>query len=206
MQATLVDRRQHTTSIRCPNQSEAAPSTKKAVLTNETDRNGNTITLAYNAEKQLESVTDGAGRKLTFKYNGSGEVESVKDPMGHTVKYTYESGNLASVTQPGETKIRWKFKYNSEHELTSETDGREHTVTTEYNEAASGFLTNGCAVTQTLRGNMPRSKVAPKQRSLNPTVRLRSRSSTNTDLPTSVTHASGHLYRGDNDLRIQQLR
>jgi len=105
------------------------------VLTSEEDRNGNTITLAYNAEKQLESATDSAGRKLIFKYNGSGEVESVKDPMGHTVKYTYESGNLASVTQLGETKLRWQFKYNSAHELTSETDGREHTVITEYNEA-----------------------------------------------------------------------
>ena len=102
-------------------------------LTSEEDRNGNAITLAYNAEKQLESATDGAGRKLTFKYNGSGEVESVTDPMGHAVKYTYESGNLASVTQPGETKIRWKFKYSAAHELTSETDGREHAITTEYN-------------------------------------------------------------------------
>jgi RHS repeat-associated protein len=102
-------------------------------LTKETDRNGNTITLAYNAEKQLESATDSAGRKLTFKYNGSGQVESATDPMGHTVKYTYESGNLASVTQPGESKLRWKFKYNSAHGLTSETDGREHTITTEYN-------------------------------------------------------------------------
>jgi RHS repeat-associated protein len=104
-------------------------------LTKETDRNGNAITFAYNAEKQLETTTDSAGRKLTFKYNGGGEVESATDPMGHTVKYTYESGNLTSVTQPGETKMRWKFKYNSAHEMTSETDGREHTVTTEYNEA-----------------------------------------------------------------------
>jgi RHS repeat-associated protein len=102
-------------------------------LTSETDRNGNSITLAYNGEKELESATDSAGRKLTFKDNSEKEVESATDPIGHTVKFTYESGNLANVTQPGETKVRWKFKYNSEHELTSETDGREHTVTTEYN-------------------------------------------------------------------------
>ncbi len=104
-------------------------------LTKETDRNGNAVTLAYNAEKQLETATDGAGRKLTFKYNGSGEVESVKDPMGHTVKYTYESGNLATVTLPGEVKARWKYKYNTEHELTSATDGREHATAIEYNGA-----------------------------------------------------------------------
>ena len=103
-------------------------------LLKEVDRNGNAITLAYNTEKQLESATDGAGRKLTFKYTGGGQVESVTDPMGHTVKYAYESGNLKSVTQPGESKLLWQFKYNSAHELTSETDGREHTTTTEYNE------------------------------------------------------------------------
>ncbi len=100
-------------------------------LTSESDRNGNMLTMHYGA-KYLESVSDSAGRKLSFAYNAAGAVESAKDPMGHTVKYTYESGNLASVTQPGEASVRWKFKYNAEHEMTSETDGRGNSVTTEY--------------------------------------------------------------------------
>lgn len=104
-------------------------------LTGEEDRNGNTVTLAYNTEKQLESETDGSGRKLTLKYNAEHQVESAEDPMKHVVKYTYESGNLASVTLPGEEKARWKYKYNTEHEMTSVTDGREHAITIEYNEA-----------------------------------------------------------------------
>jgi RHS repeat-associated protein len=106
---------------------------KAGQLTSESDRNGNTLTMSYESKGRLESVSDASGRKLTFTYNSEGFVESVKDPMGHTVKYTYESEDLASVTQPGETKLRWKFKYNAYHELTSETDGREHAVTTEYN-------------------------------------------------------------------------
>ena len=101
-------------------------------LTSETDRNGNSIMMSYNAKNQLESVTDGNSRKLTFAYNGEGLVESAKDPMGHTVKYTYEGGNLASVTEPGETKANWKFKYDSSHEMTEETDGLNNTVKTEY--------------------------------------------------------------------------
>jgi RHS repeat-associated protein len=101
-------------------------------LTSETDRNGNTTTMKYNSEGQLESVSDPSGRKITFAYNSEGEVESVKDPMGHTVKYTYESGNLVSVTEPGESGLRWQFKYNGEHEMTSETDGRGNTTTVEY--------------------------------------------------------------------------
>ena len=104
-------------------------------LTSEGDHNGNTLTMTYESKGHLESITDGASRKITLTYNGEGQVESSKDPMGHTVKYTYESGNLASVTLPGETKANWQYKYNTEHELTSETDGREHTTTTEYNEA-----------------------------------------------------------------------
>jgi RHS repeat-associated protein len=103
-------------------------------LTSEEDRNGNTLTMAYESGR-LASITDGASRKITLTYNSEGRVESAKDPMGHTVKYTYESGNLASVTLPGETKANWQYKYNTEHELTSEADGREHTTTTEYNGA-----------------------------------------------------------------------
>ena len=157
-------------------------------LTKETDRNGNTITLAYNIEKQLESATDGAGRKLTFKYNGSGQVESATDPMGHTVKYTYESGNLASVTQPGESKLRWQFKYNSAHGLTSETDGREHTITTEYNSADEVVSqTDAMSRTREWRyGMLPEGTyteiVEPNDTVTRDEFNLQS-------LPTSITHA-----------------
>jgi YD repeat-containing protein len=102
------------------------------LLASITDRNGNAVTMHRNSEGRLESVSDASGRSLSFTYNGSGEVESAKDPMGHVVKYAYESGNLASVTLPGESGAHWKFKYNGSHEMTSETDGRGHTTTTEY--------------------------------------------------------------------------
>ncbi|MBS1884866.1 MAG: RHS repeat protein, partial [Actinobacteria bacterium] len=91
-------------------------------LTEERDRNGNAITLSYEAGK-LKTVKDAAGRELKFTYSGS-QVESVEDPMGHKVKYGYESGNLTSVTLPGETEPNWKFKYGASHELTEMTDGR----------------------------------------------------------------------------------
>jgi RHS repeat-associated protein len=100
--------------------------------TSEVDRDGNAIALAYNTGGQLETATDGAGRKLTFAYNGEGQVESIKDPMGHVVKYTYKSGELSSVTLPGESKARWEFGYDSSHQLTGETDGRGNTARVEY--------------------------------------------------------------------------
>ncbi len=97
-----------------------------------TDRNGNATTLSYNEAGHLETITDPASRKITLKYNGEGLVESAKDPMGHVVKYTYESGQLASVIEPGEEKARWKFKYGSSHQLTTLTDGRGGATTIEY--------------------------------------------------------------------------
>ncbi len=98
-----------------------------------TDRNGNATTLAYNGSGRLETITDPASRKITLAYNGEGLVESAKDPMGHVVKYTYESGNLTSVTEPGEEKTRWKFEYNGSHEITTMTDGRGGKTVNEYN-------------------------------------------------------------------------
>ena len=100
-----------------------------------TDRNGNATTLAYNGSGNLETISDPAGRKITLKYNSEGLVESAEDPMKHVVKYTYESGNLATVTQPGESTLRWQFKYDGSHRMTELIDGRSGKTTIEYNSS-----------------------------------------------------------------------
>ena len=100
-----------------------------------TDRNGNATTLAYNGSGNLETITDPAGRKIKLAYNSEGLVESAEDPMKHVVKYTYESGNLKSVTQPGESALRWQFKYDGSHRMTELIDGRSGKSTIEYNSS-----------------------------------------------------------------------
>ncbi len=100
-----------------------------------TDRNGNATTLAYGGTGRLETITDPVGRKLTLAYNAEGLVETAKDPMGHTVKYTYEGGNLATVTEPGEATARWSFKYDGSHQATEMIDGRGGVLVNEYNAA-----------------------------------------------------------------------
>jgi RHS repeat-associated protein len=100
-------------------------------LVKETERNGNSNTLAYNKSGQLETVTDGDGRTLLFAYNKAGQVESVSDPMKHVIDYTYESENLRTVLIEG--KVRWEFEYESPHLLKKITDGRKHSTTFEYN-------------------------------------------------------------------------
>ena len=100
-----------------------------------TDRNGNATTLSYNGSGNLETITDPAGRKIKLAYNSEGLVESAEDPMKHVVKYTYESGNLKSVTQPGESALRWQFKYDGSHRMTELVDGRGGKSTIEYNSS-----------------------------------------------------------------------
>jgi RHS repeat-associated protein len=161
----------------------------KGQLTKEVDRDGNAVNLSYNAEGLLEAVTDAAGRKLTFAYNGEGEVESIKDPMGHTVKYTYESKNLISVTQPGETALRWQFKYNSMHELTSETDGRGGTVTTEYDSAFRVYSQTD-AMKRTRKWKYGRSEAGEATTEITePTGAITLETFNSDALPTSITHA-----------------
>jgi RHS repeat-associated protein len=100
-----------------------------------TDRNGNATSLTYDGSGRLEAVTDPAGRSITLTYNGEGLIEQAKDPMGHVVKYAYEGGNLATVTEPGETEPRWQFKYDGAHQLTELIDGRGGRTINGYNEA-----------------------------------------------------------------------
>jgi RHS repeat-associated protein len=100
-----------------------------------TDRNGNATTLAYNGSGNLETITDPDGRTIKLAYNGEGLVESATDPMKHVVKYTYEGGNLATVSQPGGTALRWQFKYDGYHEITEMVDGRGGKTMMKYNSS-----------------------------------------------------------------------
>jgi len=100
-------------------------------LTEQKDRNSNAITFTYESGK-LTKARDAAGRELWFFYSGA-QVTSVVDlAVFRGVSYAYESGNLASVTLPGDETPRWKFKYDASHQLTEMTDGRGGVTKTAY--------------------------------------------------------------------------
>lgn len=122
-------------TVTLPNQVKYKFAGSTGRLESVTDRNGNATTLGYSEGGRLEAITDPSARKITLTYNTEGLVESAQDPMGHIVKYTYLEGNLATVTQPAETALRWQFKYNSTHEWTTMTDGRGGKTINEYNGA-----------------------------------------------------------------------
>ncbi len=158
-------------------------------LTSEADRNGNTLTMTY-ASGHLESVSDGAGRKLTFAYDLEGLVESVKDPMGHTVKYAYESEKLKSVTQLGESGLRWQFKYNSEGEMASETDGRGHTVTTAY-DVSNRVISQKDGLGRQRKWSYATIGSGTETTIIEPNGATTVEKFNGAGLPTSIAHASG---------------
>jgi RHS repeat-associated protein len=130
IQATLIKEGENYI-FTLPNQ-EKLKFNSEGKLIEQKDRNGNALTFTYEAGK-LTTVKDAAGRQL-FLFYGGAQVAFVIDPMSHVVKYGYESGNLKSVTLPGEESARWTFKYDASHQLTEMTDGRGGVTKTEYDE------------------------------------------------------------------------
>src|ERR1700722_719662 len=140
-EAKLVFTEAHTYQYTLPDQ-ETFTFSSSGRLLSESERNGNVTTVSYNEEESCEGgchkvlksivIADPAGRKITLTLDSSGQVETTRDPMGHVVHYGYESGNLVSVTDPGESSPRWQYKYNAEHEMTEMVNGLGGKTTTEY--------------------------------------------------------------------------
>ena len=159
-------------------------------LTSEADQANNTTTINHDSEGRIESVKDPSGRKLTFAYNSNGEVESVTDPMSNVVKYEYEGGNLVSVTEPGETKPRWRFKYDASHQLTEETDGLGHTATSEY-DAEHRVISQKDPLEHIRQWKYGVTEAGTETRITEPNGSTTVEQFNGAGLPTSVTHAWG---------------
>ncbi|MFO1488833.1 MAG: hypothetical protein U1F65_10180, partial [Verrucomicrobiota bacterium] len=65
------------------------------------DRNGNTISLAYDSKGQLASIVDDLGRTNTVTINSLNQIVAVTDFSGRSASYEYDTdGNLISVISP----------------------------------------------------------------------------------------------------------
>lgn len=96
-------------------------------LVSVTDKNANTLSLAYGAPAfpdRVTAVTDPAGRTLTFSYNGSGLLEQVTDfgSPPRAVQYSYTSGRLTGVTDATSGVIA--YAYDGSGRLETVTDQR----------------------------------------------------------------------------------
>lgn len=80
-------------------------------LTQWSDANGKTLTLAYNAQTNLQTVTDHYDRTLTFQYDGSGRLHRVQDSSGRAVEYDFDGDDLLiAFTNP--ENHTWSYGYN----------------------------------------------------------------------------------------------
>lgn len=98
-------------------------------LTTITDRNGETLTLAY-TDGRLATVTGQSGNTLTYQWTGT-HVTKVADAAGREVAYTYDTaGNLTGVDLPGQPG--WTYTYDTAHRMLTAKDARSATLTNEY--------------------------------------------------------------------------
>ena len=79
------------------------------------DRNGNTISVSYDAAGRLSTVTDAVGRHLYLSYIGNGFlVTGVTSDVGVSLSYSYDTlGRLIQVTEPDLSTISFQYDSNS---------------------------------------------------------------------------------------------
>ena len=120
--------------------SQVSNDTTKLRLTSMQDRNGNSMSFAYDATTdagKLTKVTDTNGRDYTFSYDSNDRITKIADfvsPTPRAIEYEYSTyGDLISVTElPGESLERvttyayWENTGSSTHRLITITDAKEN--------------------------------------------------------------------------------
>ena len=80
-------------------------------LTRITDSKGNHMDITYTSNR-ISSVTDGAGRDFDFAYNNSGYLASITAPDDTKIVYTYSGNLLSTVTYPDGKKAKITYSSN----------------------------------------------------------------------------------------------
>ena len=99
-----------------PNGNRITAGYTAGLLTSLTHSDGDSLTIAYNADGRISQVTDSAGRTTTYTYDAAGEnLLSVTNSAG-TTKYTYIDGTnieqehaLQSITYPDGTHSYFSY-------------------------------------------------------------------------------------------------
>jgi len=78
---------------------------EKGRLASISDPNGNTVSLEYNKNGEIDAVISPGGKILTFRYK-DGKICQIADNIGRKVLYSYNGDNLAKVTLPNGGTVR----------------------------------------------------------------------------------------------------
>jgi len=104
------------------------------ILMSVADRNGNTVSLTYNA-RNLVTITDPVGREVQFFYDTSDRIIRLEDPLGRTVRFAYDAnGDLISSFDPMDYET--SYTYDANHQMLTATDPKGNVfVTNTYDDA-----------------------------------------------------------------------
>ncbi len=184
------------------NRASGRPITGLDLLIEQSDRNGNRLTITRDQFGQITQVTEPGGRSLLFTLDATGtRITAITDPIGRSVRYGYDgAGRLATVTDP--TGGVTGYTYDSTGRILTITDPRGITyLVNEYD--ATGRVSRqtladggvyqfqyGGATTSTVinpRGNPSTYRLTPGR------------------LASEVTNALGQTTRFERDARGQVL-
>ena len=90
-------------------------------FTSDVDKNGNTISFAYNGSNQLTSITDTQGRVTTVTWNGS-SISQLTDSSGRTYKWTSSGGKVTKYTDPNNKSTSYGYDTSGNQNLNQITD------------------------------------------------------------------------------------
>lgn len=100
-------------------------------LSSITDRNGNTLTLAY-IGNILSSVIDPSGRSVSFAYDSANHLTSVTAQAGNNYLFSVSGDTLTSVTLPDGGA--WRYTYDANGFMTAKTDPLGNATSYSYDE------------------------------------------------------------------------
>jgi YD repeat-containing protein len=121
------------------------------------DKNGNTISIAYDSSYDVVSYTDTQGRTTSLNHqtvagftDPGGEIIKIADPNGKVVTYSYDSnGNLTGITQPSPLGSE-TLTHDVLSRVTSVTDGKNQTTSygyTNLNQIETVTYADGSTIT-----------------------------------------------------------
>ena len=114
-------------------------------MTSKTDRDGYETAISYGADGQVEEIRYADGRTVSLTYNAIRQLEEVKDWLGTTKIAMDEAGRVSSGTDPYGKPVGYEWGSMGERTSVLYPDGRKAAY--EYNEAmqltAMKLITNG---------------------------------------------------------------
>ncbi len=109
------------------------------------DADSNTLTFAYTAQTNLQTITDTFGRTLSLAYNASNRISTVTDSTGRQIAYGYDAtGNLTTTTDPESNT--WTYQYDTNHQITAIIDP-ENITTIQNHYDPTGCVTQQISAT-----------------------------------------------------------